>query len=488
MTALALPQAASFRRTETAYLAALLGAEIVLLILLAKLVPRLVAYDAGETLSVWAVAGTVLVGFAVSRWLANPSFTPAQRFWRGLAATLIALQIIGSADLSETARIWDFSWLLELGRPSSYVWNETVTLADGKTMPGELDQLFAALMLIPIWFRGVSLGSTDLTERPFANYAVAGLILIGISFPLADNAGIQDHVRALALVWVVLCLITVALKNAATADQLQGLGAAQTGASIAVTLFALVVGVAVFLLIVTGLVALVAGSGVVEPVLDAIGIVLRGIITGISYIFWPLFWLVEQLQAVLATDQPEQIEVVGEGFGRPTEPLEEDSRIPDPTTGIVVARVFGGIAAVLVFALLAFFLFRRFVNRGEKLVEERESLWGEADVLGDLLGGLRGLGGRLRRERGGAAADAPIAQLYYDLLQHAEGGGQTRAVHRTPLQFADALSRHYRSQTPARISRAFSTFRYGGRQPSPAELHSMQQSWDALKGGTAKEP
>ncbi len=471
------------RRAELAFTISLLLGETILLIILAKLLPRVIAYDGGETLSVWAVGGTLLLGFLVSRWLARAELSMSRRFWYGLFTTLIALQVIGSIDLSESARFWNMSWVLELGRPSSPIWREAITLADGSTVPGDFDQFIAALTLVPIWFRGVALGSDTLFERTFSRYAVGGLVLIAISLALADNGGVVDHVRALSLVWVVVGLVTVALRTAASSDQVRGLGAVQTGASIAVTLGALIIGVAIFLLLVTGVVGLVAGSGVVDPVLDAIGIVLRAIITAISYILWPLFWLVTELREVLAPETPTQIEQIGEGFGGPVDEPEAEPQVSDNTPGIVLVRVFGGIGALLVFALLVFYLFRRFVRRDPGLEEERESLWGEADLLGDLTAGLRGLGDRFRRRRDQRTPDAPIAELYFDVLDHAERRGQIRAIHRTPLQFAEALERAYRSPTPRRISSAFSTFRYGGRPPSEAELNSMQQSWDSLKDG-----
>ena len=479
--AVALVAPSSTRRIEVAYTAALLLSEIVLWIILAKLLPRIAAYDAGETLSVWAVGGTALLGFAVSRWLGNRDLSMGRRFWLGLLITLIALQIIGSVDLSESARIWNMSWVLELGRPSSAVWRESIPLASGGTAPGEIDQLFAAMMLIPIWFRGVALGSADLMERSFSNYAIWGLIVIAISLALADNGGVVDHVRGLGILWVLIGLLTVVLKNAANTDQVEGLGAVQTGASVAATMIALVAGVALFLLVVTGVVAAIAGTGVVEPVLDAIGVVIRGIITAITYILWPFFWVFQQIRDAIGTQEQEVFERLGEGLGRPLEVAAEDTGEPDPTPGIVLSRVFGGIAAVLVFAIAAFYFFRRFVNRETRTEEVRESLWSEANLLDDLFGGLRGLGDRFRRRAADLPPDAPIAELYYEVLAHAEGKGQIRALHRTPLQFADALERAYHSPTPKRISEAFSTFRYGGHQPNRAELNSMRQSWDALK-------
>lgn len=471
------------RRVELVYTASLLAGEVILLIILAKLIPRLVAYDAGETLSVWAVAGTLGLGFLVSRWLGRRELSMKQRFWWGLLITLVALQIIGSADLSESARIWNMSWLLELGRPSSPVWREVVLLEDGTAIPGEIDQLFAAFMLIPIWFRGVALGNADLVERPFAAYALSGLVILAFALAVADNGGVVDHVRGLGILWVVMGLLTVALKTAASSDQIQGLGAAQTGASVAATLVAMVIGVALFLLLVTGIVGLIAGSGVVEPVLNALGVGLRAIITGITYLLWPLFWLVEQAKEWIGEPSPAENQQLGEGIGGPFEVDEVEDGDADPTAGIVMARVFGGIGAVLVFAVLAFYLFRRFIRREARIEETRESLWSDADLTGDLLGALRGFRDRFRREQTQRHADAPIAELYFDVLKHAETKGQTRAVHRTPLQFADALERAYHSPTPKRISRAFSNFRYGGRQPSQAELNSMRQSWDSLKDG-----
>ncbi len=484
MSALTAPltSAAPQRRMQAAYIASLLLGEAVLLILLAKLLPRLLGGGAdGETLSVWAVGGTLVLGFAVSRWLANPELSGRQRVWRGILVTLISLQIIGAADLSESARIWDMSWLLDLGSPSSGVWREDGIDESGLPVVGQIDQLIAGVILIPIWFRGVALGSSEIEERNFANYAIWGFFVLAVSFPLIDNAGIEDSYRVLALLWVVVGLFTIALKQAANPNQVQGLGIGQAGLSIVATLAALVVGITLFLLLVTGVVGLIAGSGAVEPVLDVLGVILRAIITAISYILWPLFWLVEQIKEALGTQPPEVIETVEAGIGLPPEDLESEEAEPDPTAGIVLVRVLGGIAAVVVLTGLAILFFRRFLRREPSGDEERESVWSEADVLGDLMAGLRGLGSRFRRERDETAPDAPIAALYYELLDDAESRGATRAVHRTPLQFAGALSRAYNDPLPGRISEAFSAFRYGGREPGRAEMSQLESAWKTLK-------
>lgn len=483
MSTLAAPltQANPRGRMRFAYLASLLLGEAVLLILVAKLIPRLFGGPDGETLSVWAVAGTLALGFAVSGWLANPELSGRQRVFRGIAITLIALQIIGSVDLSESARIWDMSWLIDLGSPSSGVWRKDGVDETGLPVTGHVDQLLAGLMLFPIWFRGVALGSSEIEERNFANYAIWGFIVLAICLPFIDNANIEDGYRVLALLWVIVGIFTIALKQAANPNQVQGLGVGQAGLSIAGTLAALLVGIAIVLLLVTGVVGLIAGSGVVEPVLDVIGVILRAIITAISYILWPFFWLVEQIKEALGPKPPVVIEAVTEGVGRPLDDLDSEMGESDPTAGIVLVRVLGGIAAVTVLTVLAILFFRRFLRREPSGDEERESVWNEADVLGDLMAGLKGLGSRFRRDRHESEPDAPIAALYYELLEHAESRGATRAAHRTPLQFSAALTRAYNDPLPGEISKAFSAFRYGGREPSRVEMSQLESGWKSLK-------
>ena len=476
-----LTEANPRRRMLGAYTASLLLGEVLLLILIAKIIPRLLGGDDGETLSVWAVAGTLVLGFAVSRWLGKPELSGRQRVFAGLGLTVISLQIIGAADLSESARIWDMSWLLDLGSPSSGVWRQDGIDENGLPVVGQIDQLFAGLLLIPIWFRGVALGSSEVEERNFANYAIWGFFVLAVSFPFVDNARIEDGYRVLALLWVVVGIFTIALKQAANPNQVQGLGVGQAGISIAATLAALLVGIALFLLLVTGIVGLIAGSGAVEPVLDVLGVILRAIVTAISYLLWPLFWIFEQIKEALGPRPPEVIEVVQEGIGRPLEDLATEEGESDPTAGIVLVRVLGGIAAVVVLTLLAVLFFRRFLRREQSGDEERESVWSEADVLGDLMAGLRGLGSRFRRDRQDTTPDAPIAALYYEVLEHAESRGAIRAVHRTPLQFSSALTRAYNDPLPARISEAFSAFRYGGQEPPRAEMSRLESAWEQLR-------
>lgn len=459
-------------RIHAAYVIALLLSEAILLIILAKLIPKLIIGDEAEVLSVWAIGGALALGFTLSHALGERELSTRARVLSGLAATVAALQIIGRADLSESAAIWDLSWLIDLGSPSSSVWRQD----------GALDEFVAALTLIPIWFRGVALGSSDLNERPFTGSVLGGFAVLLIGFILGDNAGIESTVQITAVVWALTAVVTVALKHTSDAVLAEGGSEIQTGLTLAATLFALLLGIVIMLLLVVGIVAAIAGSGVVEPVIDALGFVLKHIVQGIAYILYPLFWLVENIVHALRTDEPPpEITILESGVGAPpiSEGLEETE--PDPTAGIVAVRVFGGIGAVLLFTLLAWLFFRRFLRRGEREDEERESVWSEADVLGDLLGGLRNLRGRFRRRSKAHQPDAPIVELYYEVLADAESRGSPRPPSRTPHQFAPLLGRLYDSEVLEEISNAFSDYRYAGREPEREVVKRLRAAWNQLR-------
>ena len=140
-------------------------------------------------------------------------------------------------------------------------------------------------------------------------------------------------------------------------------GGIQTGLMLTATLVAVTAGIAIALLLVVGIVAGVAGSGVVAPVLDALGFVLEYIVKGIAYLLYPIFWILREILEAVRREDVEPIEVLSEGFGRPPEDPAAPEAEPDPTPGIVLARVFGGIGAVLLFLLLAWLFFRRFLRR-----------------------------------------------------------------------------------------------------------------------------
>ena len=461
-------------RVYRAYVAALLITEIALIVVVAKFIPRVLVDAGAETLSVPATAGALALGFLVSRWIGARVEGRRDRALLGLLATLIALQIIGRADLSESASVWDMSWIIDLGSPSADVWRSDPSAG------GALDELFAALTLIGAWFRGVYLGGADLDDRSFAPYAIGGFITLAIVMIISNSAALDSEVRAGAVVWAGAGVLAVALRHASDPASLRDGTGVQAGASLLATLGALLAGIAVVLLLVTGIIAAIGGSGIVDPVIGGLGWALETLIRGFSYLLWPLFWIVEQLSEVIGPPPDDPVNRLSPGVAAPIDPESAEAGEADPTAGIIAVRIFGGIAAILLFAILAFWLFRRFLARDADSDVERESIWEDADLLGDLKAGLAGLRDRFRRAAPPPEPDARIAALYYEMLEHAAGRGVNRAPARTPAQFAGALERAYDSPLPAEISAAFAEFRYAGREPSGAGINRLEAGWRRL--------
>ena len=438
--------------------------EIVLLVVIAALVPKIVGSHA-ETPSPWAVTLTVLLAFGLARWLGAAALTQRRRVLLGLLVTLLALQVIGRADLSESARVWELGWLGDLADPDSGVWRTA----------GTLDHFFSVLVLIPIWFRGVFLGTANFDDRALAPFALFGFAVLAIAFLVGDEARILDTVRPAALLFVLLGLATVALKNSTRLQSVDDGSMGTTGVSFAATLGVLLAAISIFVLLVIAVVSLIAGTETAGPVVDALGDALRVLVTGIAYLIWPFFWIFERIANLLRTESEEETEVQI----TQTTIAFDDLDAADPTTGVVLVRVFGAIAVILFFVIVSAILFRRLRREQRQVDEERESVFGEIDLFGGALAGLRSFRDRFRRAPA-RARDAPIAELYFDVLEHAELDGVPKPRFRTPLQFGPALRRQYASPVPEEISQRFTEFRYGGREPPEAELSRLRRAWSDL--------
>ena len=144
--------------------------------------------------------------------------------------------------------------------------------------------------------------------------------------------------------------------------------------------------------------------------------------------------------------------------------------------------MFAGIGLVLGVTILAALLFRQVWRRRRTPDEERESLWSEADPLGDLWSGLQSLGRRLRPRRG-AEPEPGIGGLYLEMLADAEHRGTKRPAARTPRQFAPALERLYASPLPGEISERFNEQRYAGREPPAADVARLRVAFESLRDG-----
>ena len=446
--------------------------EALLLVVLASLVPRMLGADA-EAPSAWAIV--LLVGGAAlfSYRLGEAELSGGQRWLLGVAMSVVVLQVVARVDLSETARVWSLEWLREVTDPESGAWRGSE----------RLDHLLSVGMLALAWFRGVALGGADLEERSLPSMLPVTVAVFAVGFVAGDGAGVIGTVRASALAFLAVALLAVAFRNAGRLTTAEG-GFGSMGLTFASTLGVMTAVAIVFMLVVTLLVAAVGGTGVAAPVTQALGEVLRVVATALAWVVWILLWPIRELVSSGNPVEPLQICFVNEAgdlecaVEQQPEPVTATDDDGDSDVGLVAFRVFGGIGLVLGVTVLAALLFRRVWRRRKAADEERESLWGEADPLGDLWSGLRSLGNRLRR-RGGAAEEPGIGGLYLAMLADAESRGTSRPLARTPLQFAPTLERLYRSALPGEISR-FCEQRYGDRAPAAAEVSRLRAAWEGL--------
>ena len=443
--------------------------EALLYIVVASLIPKVLGGHA-ETSSAWAIVLLTGAAFVTSRRLAESGMSPARRRLAGAVLTVAVLQIVARVDLSESLRVWDFGWIVDLADADSDAWRRF----------GRMDHLLAALPLIGVWFLGVRLGVANLEERDLRPFLAIAALVYTVGFIAGDDAGVMDTVRISALLFLSVVLAAMAFRHAGRLNTRQGDDFGRTGLSFLSTLGIMVAVVAVFMLIVTAIIAAVAGAGIAEPVIDALGQAWRGVFMFGYYLFWPFIWLLRQV-VDLGGGDPRFFELpefaVGDGA---------DDADGSPNSGLnigrVLVRVFGAIGAIALFALLVWLLFRTFVRRAKREDEQRESLWAEARLLDDFLAGWRRIGAAFPRPwRRGGRAKAGIADLYFDLLGDAADRGAPRPAARTPTQFAPRLADLYASDLPREISQRFVDLRYADRDSPPADVRRLRDAWQALR-------
>ena len=153
--------------------------------------------------------------------------------------------------------------------------------------PGPPDHLFSGVMLGMAWTRGAWLGSGDLGDRHLLPTALFGASIFAIGFIGGDDAGVQDSVRILVLLYVPTALATVAFRNAARIEAAEGASLRISGSAFAAALGATLVVALIVMLLVTVIVASIAGTGVAEPVTDVLDTVLNAVAVFIGWLILP---------------------------------------------------------------------------------------------------------------------------------------------------------------------------------------------------------
>jgi hypothetical protein len=319
-----------------------------------------------------------------------------------------------------------------------------------------------------LWIRGILRGRVHDDLEGALRSVVLGIAPVAIAAATTPLVHGPESFGALAIGYVLLGLLVLALYRIGEPARPVAAVAAQWGALTAVVAAAAV-----------GLTAVAAAidPGAFGPV-GRIGELLRGpAILVAEWVIGPplrgLAWLI----GLLIPDgsrslPPPQLE--------PQQEPERERDENEPAWALPVRWLIGGAITMLVVfgaLLLIALLFRRFSrppDEGDSRTDiERDGTL--ADDLGDLLGAL---GRRFRRSSRPAPSAIAIRRLYARVLDHAAAGGLVRPAHATPGGFAPRLDARYGSPVPGRISELFASSRYGAHEIDDAVVGRLALEWD----------
>ncbi len=409
----------------------------------------------GPAPSLVAVAAVVLGSFALGRGLQQTDLDESSLRNAGAAATIILLAVILRAEYGGLAAPWSFGWL-----------RDTIT-EPGAAFDAHADVIVGCAALIALWVRGAATGQQTTDFSAVSRSAAFGLVVVAIAAALSPDARGPQSFGGLALLYVPVSLITLALFQSADAEKPAARFAAEWAPALAALL-----GAAALLAIVAAAID-PASLGFIAPIGRPLAIavaivaefVLGPIVGGIGWLFG----------AILPHSTHEL-----------PKPQIADTPAPDPTKHgtplwfrIVGYTVAGGALTLLVTGSLVglWFMFRRFTKRKPRPIEKREQIEGES-LLGEDLGAMFGaLASRFRRSPRRPASAIAIRRLYSDLIDRAAADGLDRAPSATPSHFAPSLDAHFASDAPSAITDAFAASRYGRHEPEDAEVRALRERW-----------
>ncbi len=412
---------------------------------LVAIVAQAMSGDRGYGPSIFAVAAVVCGSAAVGAALRMFEVGEAQSRALGVASTVVGLAIILPLEYREAI----------------------TSLDDRPAMIG------ATIAMAGLWIRGATRHDPDGLFEPIARSAVVGVIPVAIAAATQPAVHGPASFGAVAIVYVPLALLVLALHQAAEPTKRVETLATGWAPFAALTVLA---GIAVAAL------AVAINPGGMFDVLSPVGDALAPVGEAFGrYVFGPIAaamgWLVSLLPSYS-----------GDQEARPQPPPERPPPKEDeePSAWVEwlswIARIAVPlivVAAVLFALAMLFQMTRRKPERDEEDIVERGDEDGGEGPTG-WLGSLRDRFGR-RREPSSAVS---IRRLYAEVLERAESDGIERAPAVTPLQFAPALDSRY-GGTGTEITRAFIESRYGARDIGEERVRELRARWETQSRATS---
>ena len=340
------------------------------------------------------------------------------------------------------------------------------------------------------WWRGLRLGQETTTfDTVLFSFGIGTAVLTAVTVfdaLLAAHLGISR----LVLPFFSFGLLGLALAHLARMDEAGSLPLSRYWMGV----LGGTVGGLVLLGLLLGLVPTEEIERLFAPVLAVLGWAAYGI----AYVvLLPVGYLVQIIIVILqrilrfgafrqqAQEQPSLMEEMQDKLsGEPLIPPQ----VFEAAKWIVLVILAG---LVILWLARAFSLRHRL--RGEEADAFRESLWAEGTLRRDLDGLLQGMLGRWRRQPRGAAFWvgasgnlATVYNIYVSLLELAASLGKGRQAWQTPHEFEGELAGLFPEGEVGRITAAFERGRYGSHEPTDAEVASLREDLDRVKGNITK--
>jgi hypothetical protein len=415
----------------------------------------------GQSVSFAAVAAAVALPYGLGRLSRDMPGDDGARLWTvGLSLALFALLL--QIEIAGPGRLLSLPPLRHL------------LLDPAGALEGHAGNLTEVLLLAAVWLWGLQRGLHERTIEELIADAGAGLVMVVVVAAFAEAAG-APALRWLPAPYMFTAFLALALANLEPA----GGGASRPlGPAYAMWTAAALAGIAGLALLASLLeLPSIEGAG------HALAVLAGAVVAGVALVLSPVIIAVGWTAELLLGWLPDGGELPDPPETPPLDDFEPDKNDP-PGWALVLGYVLrAGLVALLIAGVLALFwaALRRRRRRRADEPDLRESVEPVAGPpLGDLRALLAGALGRLPGVSRQGPRDA-IGRLYVGVLRESAARGLERPQSATALEFAPALSAHWRSPVVVEVSRAYSEARYGRIEPSREEIEALRAAWEEVR-------
>jgi hypothetical protein len=426
--------------------------------------------------------------FLLVRWLTRQRMPAAATAVIGVAASLVAFQLLVRASMVIDGHIWSSVPLLQ-GEVADRVGDADLVAyvaapGGGLTVRGATSAVSMGLGLL--WVRFLIAGRGAVTyERVLRSFGAGFAALLALTAWLAIGASVD--VFPFVPLYFVAGVAALALAQAARARP-----EAESGARLEpwVTSLAAVLGGMALITGVFSFLALVDGGRLLTPVIDAIVWVLGRLAWLVLYPFAVVMQWIVTLLIGGRTLHMEQFNIDLTPIQPPTSPDAHPPVFPSWLAFLLRAAAMLVVAWALYRIGRVLFAARSRMSALSQGVEVR--LRSGEEVESGLLSGLF----RRRRNEDTIAGDwlrrHAVYELFARLVRTAHERGVERPAGSTPIEFAHEAGLRLDAPVFEPIGAAFDEVRYGRHLPDGAQIETLEQSlraWEQTHPrGTAEPP